>query len=40
MGAKEDQVLELFNGEVVQFANNQAQMVGKIKVKGIPVKST
>lgn len=39
MGAKEDQVLELFNGEVVQFANNQAQMVGKIKVKGIPVGS-
>jgi len=39
MGAKEKQILELFNGEVVEFDRQQAQIVDKIKVKGIPVKS-
>lgn len=39
MGAEDHQVLELFNGEVVQLANNEAQIVGKIEVGGIPVGS-
>lgn len=39
MGAKEKQILELFNGEVLQFDRGQAQIVDRIKVKGIPVRS-
>lgn len=38
MGAKEKQILELFNGEVIQFDRQRAQIVDKIKFKGIPVK--
>lgn len=39
MGAKERQILELFNGEVLQLDRQQVQIVDKIKVKGIPVRS-
>jgi len=39
MGAKEDQVLELFDGEVVELADNEAQIAGRIELRGIPVRS-
>lgn len=39
MGAKEDQILELFNGEVVQLDRQQAQIVDKIEVKSRVVRS-
>lgn len=39
MGVKEQQVLELFNGEVLQFYKKQAQIIARIKVKGTPVRS-
>lgn len=39
MKAKKKQILELFNGEVVQFSRNKVQVVDRIKTKGVPVKS-
>jgi ribonuclease J len=39
MGAKRDQIFELFNGEVLQFSQNQLKVIDKIKTKEILVKS-
>lgn len=38
MGARDDQILELFGGEVVQFSSRQAQIVGRVEIKSLPVK--
>lgn len=39
MGAPEEQVLELFDGEVIQFSENQARIVDRMTIKGVPIKS-
>lgn len=39
MGVKKERVLELFDGEVIQFGPHQAQVIDRIKIKSLPVRS-
>ncbi|HUS52067.1 MAG TPA: ribonuclease J [Candidatus Bathyarchaeia archaeon] len=38
-GVKDERILELFNGEVVQFYQKNAQVIKRLRVKSIPVRS-